>query len=87
MEKEADWKEVLTSAERRNFRSKGLGKGGKGNDKSGSVCHVRRQGSKRFSLEHNNAFKDYDIYDMHIVTLNERNGPLSVNYITDTHTL
>ena len=45
MEKEADWKEVLSSTDRRNFRSKGFGKGGKGHDKGDSACRLRRQGT------------------------------------------
>ena len=83
LNKGADWKEILSSTERRNFLSKGSGKGGKGHDKGGSACRVRRQGTKRSSLEHN-VFKVYDIYDMPVVTVNERNGPLPVNSITDT---
>ena len=82
LNKGADWKEILSSTERRNFLSKGSGKGGKGHDKGGSACRVRRQGTKRSSLEHN-VFKVYDIYDMPVVTVNERNGPLPFNSITE----
>ena len=85
MGKGPEWEEVFSKSEKRNFRGQGSGKGGKGTGKGGkggADFRILSQGTKRTSKT-DEIFKQFDIYGMPAMIVNEQNVPCPAHVLTD----